>query len=128
MTRAQVDARLVGRLMPSIFNNHCTVQTKTSVARDSVGQETETWANVPGLVDLPCTVAPVQRMTFNQEQRLAYATITDATHRILIVGDYGAQITTRMQLVIASQAYDILSVDVDSRGITTRLYTRIQTL
>lgn len=107
--------------LPRIYPSIVTIQAVTeSKAEDHSLQET--WADVPGLVDITGALAPATA----REIRLAMMTNTVITH-VLDLRDYYPQITNkhRVQAKRAAndteQTFNITGVKFDSQGRSTRL-------
>jgi hypothetical protein len=94
-----------------------TVQFKT--VTNTRGNPSESWANVAGLVDIPCAIAAA---TADEQRAMpAYAT---RTHKALLDGDYTAIDPTVHRFVSGGVNYDILGAEHDSQSATTRLHLR----
>lgn len=113
---------LLDKLENSFFPATATIQVNTPTNNDGV--LTDSWANVSGLVDLDCTIAPAIPTV---EQRLADPAITVAreTHVVVISGYYNS-ITTAHRAVVTTVGeealtLDILAVEHDSQNKLTRL-------
>lgn len=119
MTRPLMHPNLLTRLRPSFFVTTCTVQANTP-SRTSLGEQTDSWANVTGLVDLACSLAPVGVTT----QRTPMGIWVNATHRLLLSGYYST-IQTKHSVVIAGTRYAIEGVEHDSQQTMTRLALRL---
>ena len=97
-----------------------TVQLKT--VTNTLGNPSETWANVGGLVDIPCLVAAAVTAGADEQRAMpAYAT---RTHRALLDGDYTTIDPADHRFVSGGVNYDILGVEHDSQSATTRLHLR----
>jgi len=88
--------------------------------QDAYGQPIPGWSDVPGLVDLPCSVAPFGGSTENAERWRADGIIERITHAISIAGHYTA-ILNKMRAVVAGVNYNIVGAEVDSHATMTRL-------
>ncbi len=93
-----------------------TVQVKT--VTNTRGNPSEAWANVAGLVDIPCAIAPAAA---DENRSPAYA---ERTHTAKLDASYTAIDPSIHQFVSGGTDYDILGVEHDSQGITTRLHLR----
>jgi len=105
----------------SFFNSTCTIQEYTET-QDEWGEPIQTWADKPGHIDIPCAIAP----SGGQEVKRPDMTYVVSSHYITLRGNYPA-ITEAMRAVVAGKTYDILLVEHDSRGITTRLSVQVVT-
>ena len=114
------------RLMANIANHYpdsCTVQSSTP-SRGSAGSVTLSWANLAGHVNAPCSVGPVSLSLPNiQEFKRENNTPVIASHHIALRGHYPA-VTATMRAIVSGHTYDILAVEHDSHGMTTRLRVR----
>jgi hypothetical protein len=93
-----------------------TVQVKT--VTNTKGNPSESWANVSGLVDIPCAIAAAAA---DESRSPAYAT---RTHTALLDDSYPAIDPTVHRFLSSGVGYDILGVEHDSQGATTRLHLR----
>jgi len=106
-------------VLADFFPQGCTIQ-QASISQDAAGAEIRAYADVIGLVDVACRVAPAQ----GGERNTAEMTYLDATHRIVLAGSY-PQITEAMRAVVDGQAYDILLSALDAEGAITRLSVKL---
>jgi head-tail adaptor len=121
VTRSLIHPRMTARLTPTFYPDNVAVQVPSG-GRDSTGDVIDTWATVTALRALPCRITPTGGQ---QERQAAYGTVTEATHAVLIPGDYEGDITTKHRLLAASGAiYDVLAVAADSAHATTRVLVR----
>jgi head-tail adaptor len=97
----------------------CTVQAATQTA-GTTGELVTVWANVAGLVDLACNIAPVSI----SEQRWAERTVETGTHRVYVEGYY-TTITAMQHAIVDDVTYNILSVEQDSQHAVTVLRVEI---
>lgn len=116
-----VHPHMLARLQANFYPSRGTVQALGGT-QDAYGQPVEDWADVAGLQDIPCRVAPVTRS--NAERRTSEQVYVEATHHIALGGYYPA-IRETMRFVVDGQAHDIQLVEHDGNGKTTRLLTRI---
>lgn len=107
--------------LSGFFPATVTIQ-QNAPTRDDAGQPVEGWGNLAGHVDLPCRVSP----SGGKEVKLENQTYTVSTHVILLKGHY-PPIDASMQAVSGGQAYDILLVEHDGQGETTRLTVEVVT-
>lgn len=121
MTRPLVDARMLAHL-GSFFNTTCTIQQVTET-RDAAGGVVNTWANVTGLVSLPCRRAPAS-MARTNETKLDALTYTVNVQTVVIAG-YHPTITPKMRVVSGGLTLDILAVEHDGQPTMTRLSCQI---
>ena len=92
-----------------------TVQLGTE--SNTRGNPSKSWANVSGMVDIPCAIAAA---SVDEKRLPAYA---ERTHTALLDGDYTIDPATH-RFVANSVNYDVLGAEHDSQGITTRLHLR----
>ena len=85
------------------------------------GNVSKTWADVDGLDSIRCAIAPAVGEVPGESRSPAYAT---RTHRALLDGEYTAIDPTVHRFLEGGVGYDILGVEHDSHGITTRLHLR----
>ena len=93
-----------------------TVQVKT--VTNTKGNPSESWADVSGLVDIDCAIAAVAA---DENRAPAYA---ERTHKALLDGDYTTIDPTIHRFLSGGVGYNILGVEHDSQGATTRLQLR----
>lgn len=115
--------RALPQITPSFFPSNVGVQASVETL-DSAGQPIAVWSTVRGLGFLPCRVSPVAGI---QERYLAERIGTEADTVILIVGRYADVITTTSGVTVDGIAYDVVAVDEDSLGATTRVIARRRT-
>lgn len=120
--RPIVDPRLMARLPRAHYRQAVTIQQATET-QGSDGEIVQAWADVPGLVDLPCQVSPVTAER-SYERRLPDHTYQRATHKINVAGHYPAIVET-MRAVVGGTAYDILLVTQTSQGDHTELVVEL---
>lgn len=113
--RGLVHPDLVECLRANHLPSLVTIQQATETL-DDYGQPTLAWANVTGLVGLPCRLAPWSQ---EQERRLPEMVQTEATHVLAMA--YAAAITTAHRAVVDGVSYDITAVRHDGNEATTWL-------
>jgi len=116
-----IDSRMLTRLAPVYYADTVTIQSRTDT-RDSYGQPIPAWANVVALTSLPCRIAAVSA----DERPGPDKTIVTVSHHISIAGHYPA-ITVLMRAVAGGVNYNIVAVEHDSEGVTTRLRVKLVT-
>lgn len=123
MNSTLVSPKLMDALS-AFYPDTVTIQQKT-VSRGAAGSEIATWADVSGLVGIPCAIAAlsVTRDTSTAEVRTALQTYGVITHHMSLQGHY-AGITNEMQAVSGGVTYDITGVEQDSHGVLTRVWLR----
>lgn len=105
--------------LPNHYPATCTIQGATTT-QSGTGALAQAWANVLGLVALPCRLAPAQ----SAEVRQATGTFAEYTHTIALAGHYSAIVETQ-RAVVAGTSYDITGVEHDGNGMSTRLLVRL---
>lgn len=83
MQSSFIDSRMLTVLQANHFPQTCTIRAATS-GTDSFGQPEDTWADVAGQTDIPCSVALAGGRVV-QEKQLEYGM---TTHRISLAGQY----------------------------------------
>lgn len=116
---------LFAKLDASFFRASCTVQ---SLARTNVGGViSESWTDVPGLVSLPCAVAPAGGGEARRAQ--PYIAVERETHLVLVAGTYSAVTNGHRALVTTaggeSLTLNVLLVEHDSQSTMTRLHCEV---
>ena len=101
------------------FPSTGAVQVKT--VTNTKGNPSDSWADVSGLVDIPCAIAPAVMGGVDEKRAPAYA---ERTHRALLDDSYTAIDPSVHRFLSGGVGYDILGVEHDSQGITTRLHLR----
>lgn len=111
---------LMKTLQVDFFNRKGTIQ-QASKSQSTTGQEKYTWANAPGMVDIPCRIS----VAGGGERRFQSQVYLDATDIVVLSGNFES-ITEEMRFVDdAGKTYDITrKPELDSEGITTRLTLR----
>lgn len=110
--------RMMQALSVDFFDQLCTLK-KPLKAQDGAGEEIVSQSVHPGYEAIPCRVGPAG----GGERRGSNYTHLDATHRIVLVGQY--QVTEEWTAEVDGQEYEILLVAVDAEQVMTRLETRI---
>jgi len=118
MVTSIISPRLLAAL-PAFYPSLAAIQT-AAASRDSYGAESLSWVTVAGLEALACRIAPAG----GRESKLPDHTIVVGSHTVSLAGSYPT-ITPRMRVVIGALTLDILSVEQDGCGITTRLQCQL---
>ncbi len=113
-----IHPRLLHTLQRDFFPQSCTIETVVKT-QSTTGQEKNAWEAVSGWNAIPCRKAAAG----GGERRMNNQVYLDATHTILLSGIFTG-LTEEMHAVVDGEAYDILVVEPDSEGITTRLMVR----
>ncbi len=105
------------------FPNTGTVQDFTEVMVE--GDADLTWANVAGLIDLPCAVAALTAKEIEELDK----TIGESTHKARLIDYYDAStIKSKMRFVSDGVTYEITGTDSDQHDTMTRLFLKVITL
>ena len=107
------------RTTGGFFPSTGAVQVKS--VTNTRGNPSDAWANVDGLDSIRCAIAPAVGEKAGESRDPAYA---ERTHRALLDGEYTAIDPTVHRFLEGGTGYDILGVEHDSHGITTRLHLR----
>lgn len=118
MTSRLIHPRMTAVLTRDFFDQLCTLKRPLKT-QDGVGEEIIEQSIHPGYEAIPCRVGPAG----GGERRGNNYTLLDATHRIVLVGQY--QVTEEWVAEVNGQEYEILLVAVDAEQAMTRLDTRI---
>lgn len=101
MQSSFIDSRMNPALTANFHPSKCTIQVYTDGV-DAYGTPTETWANLAGHVDIPCSV----QLSSGRETKLASNEYGITTHRIALNGVYPA-ITRLHHAVVDGTTYEI---------------------
>lgn len=120
MTSRLVHPDLMKTLQVDFFNRMGTIQQPTK-SQSTTGQEKKAWANVNGMINIPCRIAAAG----GGERRFQSQVYMDASDIAVLSGKFDG-ITEEMRFVDdAGRVYDITrKPELDSEGITTRLTLR----
>ena len=110
--------RTTGGFFPS------TGAVQEKVVTNTRGNPSEAWSNVDGLDAIRCTIAAARGPSSADERRSVSHTYAESTHEALLDGDYTIAALDH-RFLSGGIAYDILGVEKDSQGITTRLFMRL---
>jgi hypothetical protein len=141
MNQAFIDNAILG-VMPAAIATGLFVSLATfqqpSQSFDSAGAWNGTWANVSGLVNIPCTAPPVSdaRIQATENRELSEIVATEWHH--VLLDAYYPQIDAgwrgestpagAWRILIDGTAYEIQGVESDSQGQMTRVTARITTI
>ena len=103
------------------FPDTGAVQKK--VVTNTRGNPSNAWSNVSGLASIRCTISAARGPSSADERRGVSYTYAESTHEALLDGDYTIAALDH-RFLSDGIAYDILGVEKDSQGITTRLHMR----
>lgn len=135
-----IHPQMLIRLTPTFLATMGTVQRAT-VTQSATGAPVQTWADVPGLIDLACRIAPDGA----NERRSPTGTYADISHIAILSNtvelidelvnllidangdaliDNGA-VTEMMRFVADGTEYNIVGVEVDGNRQMNRLRLRV---
>jgi len=109
---------MLERLQRDFFPMSGSIQTATKT-QSTTGQEKDAWVDVEGWVNIPCRKAGMG----GGERRYASQTFLDATDVVILAGVFNGLNETH-RFVLNDEDFDILRVEPDSEGVTTRLTLR----
>jgi len=115
MTRAIFDPRMMVALA-DYFPSLCTIQEDVGVYDGY--SDTSDWQPVVGHVDIPCAHGPNK----GREVKKPDQTYVVSNYTLSLRGYYPT-ITEKMRAVVDGVVFDILLVQCDSHGVTTRILT-----
>jgi hypothetical protein len=118
VARPLIHPRIFERLY-NFYPSEVTIQEATE-PQDTYGAFSQIWANKVGYVDLDCRLAP----SGGQEVKKPDQTYVVSTHTIAIAGYYPG-IDEKNRAVIGANIFDILLVENDGQGDSTRLIVEI---
>jgi len=118
MTSQLIHPELLDMLSVDFFPLHGKIQEATET-QSTTGQAKPAWNDVEAWTNIPCRVSPMG----GGERRYATQTYVDATDVALLAGTFTG-LTEKMRFVVDERIYDILHVETDSEGVTTRLTLR----
>ncbi len=114
MARAIVHPRLMDAL-ENFYVQRCTFQ-QLSHTQDAYGQLVEDWADVAGLIGIPCNLW--DRSGIGDEKTANKQITTLSPYRVALQGLYLA-VTTIMRVVIDNISYNISGIEHDSQRTAT---------
>lgn len=121
MTRPLIDPRMLGRLSRFYPSSVTIQQASTSLAAD--GQPVASWSDVTGLTGLAGSVGPVDLTRADRAETRRPEFTEVARRRLISLAGAYPTITSAMRAVVdGTDTYNILAVELDSHGVTTRLY------
>ena len=115
MTRAIFDPRMMTTLA-DYFPSLCTIQEDVGVYDGY--SDNEDWQPLAGHSDIPCAHGPNKGREVKQSDQ----TYVVSNYTLSLRGYYPT-ITEKMRAVVDSVVFDILLVQTDSHGVTTRILT-----
>lgn len=102
-----------------LFEQRVTIQERVS-GQDSYGEPVDTWQDVTGLKDLPCVIFP----SGGREVKLENQIYAVSTHKIQLQHAQPS-ITPAMRAVSGGVTYDILLVETDPMGLSSKLICEV---
>lgn len=124
--RSELDQVMVDAIATGLLSAVVTIQQASQVF-GATGAPDRSYANVAGIVDVECQIAPIgttSLMIQGAEQRMLPEILSTQPMHVLMGGFY-PQITTSMRAVLTYRSvvtiYNISSVESDSQGVMTRL-------
>lgn len=109
--------------LSAFYPSRCTIGSATET-QSPTGAVQQGWAAVPGLVDLPCRMAPAQAGQSSREVRSDSGTYGDYAYTIALQGYYPT-ITETHQVTVDGVTYDVQSVAHDNNHAATELFVRL---
>lgn len=104
-----------------LFEQRVTIQRRAA-GQDDFGQPVETWEDVAGMVDLPCVIFP----SGGREVKREGAPYAVSTHTIQLQKAQPT-ITATMRAVSGGVTYDVLLVETDPMGLSSKLVCEVVT-
>lgn len=102
-----------------LFEQTVTIQQRAT-GQDAYGQPVETWQDVTGMKNLPCVIFP----SGGQEVKRENLTYTVSTHKIQLQ-HAKPSITPAMRAVSGGVTYDILLVETDPMGLSSKIICEV---
>lgn len=120
MTSRLVHPRMMAALEQDFFPQSAALKPPVK-SRNTAGEEVVTHpAPRAGYEAVPCRVGPAD----GGERRMTQQTYLDATHRIVLSGQF-PDLAEEWKAEVDSQEYDVLLVTADPEDAMTRLMARI---
>lgn len=101
MQTSFLDSRMMESLTANFFPQTCTIQEYVD-GIDAYGSPTQTWSNLAGHVDIPCSLM----LSAGKETKLAANEYGITTHKIALNGVYPS-ITRLHRAIVGSDTYEI---------------------
>ncbi len=121
MTRPIFDTRMMARL-GDFYSQLVTFQQPTETQDANSGAVTMAWANVAGLVALPCALAPSR----GDEVKRPDQTFVVSDYTLSLPSNH-PEIKEKWRAIVGTVTYDILLVQTDSMaGITRLLVNKVE--
>lgn len=119
--RGIVHPDLLTRLTPTFYPSLCTIQSDGASRTSSGAQAAPSWANVTGLVSIPCRMAPASQT--DREILAAKGLYAESLHVVALAGYYST-ITEKHQVVVDGTAHAVMYVRSDGQSKTTYVYVQ----
>ena len=116
MTKRMIHPGLMANLF-RFFNSKCAIQNPTVTAGNYGNTKPSTWTNQD--IDIDCVISRIDSGTEGNEVRRKDKTIVLHPYGIILGGVF--TVTEKDRILSDSIAYDILSVDYDSKSTMTSL-------
>jgi hypothetical protein len=114
--QAHVSGKLAAKMTPLFYDKTALIEGYTSTINSRGEEGAFVYSTVSGMGAIPCRLSPVVEQ---EERRGALTSALEATHIATLAGFWN--ITPKMRATIAGKVYDIVAVDQDSAGYSTRL-------
>ena len=105
------------------FNSTCAIQTPTIVAGDLGNSDPSSWTSTD--TDIDCVISRISNSSEGNEVRRKDKTIVLHPYGIILDGVF--TVTEQDRILSDSVAYDILTIDYDSKSTYTSLVCEIIT-
>ena len=110
-----------------LFVSVCTIQIPSGGFNDA-GQPDGLYANVTGLVNIPCTSAPMSEVRIQAVEMKSLADIEAFAPRHVLLGGYfptlEAGVSSGWRAIIDGQTWDLMGAESDSQKQMTRIAIR----
>ncbi len=116
MTQRMIHPKLMTNLF-RFFNSVCAIQNPTVTAGDYGETKPASWANQD--IDIDCVISRIDNSSDGNEIRREDKTVVLAPYGIVLDGVF--TVTEKDRILSDNVAYDILSVDFDSKSTYTKL-------
>lgn len=106
------------------YDQTITIESDEGTA-NAYGEIVAGWAQVSGLVDLDCRIAPSTATRSGGEQRRRDGTYVDASHTIALTGHHPTIVEHMRAVTSDDTIHDIVLVTHDAEDASTYLHTRV---
>ena len=119
----------ISQVMPQayaigLFVSLCTIQ-RPSGNLDAAGYPDGAWANVAGLVNIPCMDAPPSQARVQSTEIKGLAETLAVAPRHVLLNGYFPAIVPQDRAVVDSVVFDVLGSESDSQSGQTRMELRL---